>query len=302
MILWGRGLAWGTFFAVVTAASVWAEETWPSSGWVETLVKSTLRSPDLEKKAGYAVAVIDLDTGRKVWSSGHRSEQNIYPASMMKTLVAFAALQKVDRKEIRLTDQIEINQSNANEECGLGCERYGLGKRLSVEKLLRDMIIHSNNIATNQLIDLVGKDEIARTASQVGAPEIRVLRKVYVRVNPEPEILERNQGTAQAFVELYTEIASNRSGLLSDDSIELLRQLLARCHAQNRLNAHFPEHVTFFHKTGSTSDSSGDAGYYLLNDRHAVVMVGMQDFRDFKPLQRVGKAVLERFMPAGAAR
>lgn len=270
---------------------------WPSAEWFPELVRTAVGSATRADQAGYAISVVDLDTGAELWASGHRADQNVYPASMIKTLVAFTVFLKIDRKEVSLLDQIEITQNNADEECGAACSRYGRGRRQTVERLLNDMIIYSNNIATNQLIDLATKDEIARTASLIGASEIQVLRKVYARVNAEPEITERNRGTARAFVELYREIASNRSGLLSDDSLDLLRDLLARCHSRNRLNAQFPEHVTFFHKTGSTSRSSGDAGYYLLDDRRAVIVVGMQDFRDFQPLRVVGREVLRQFAP-----
>ena len=210
------------------------------------------------------------------------------------SVVAFAVLRKVDRGEVRLEQEVTISQSNADAECALGCARYGFGRSILVSTLLNDMIVHSNNIATNQLIDLVGKPFINRTAMAVDARGIQVLRKVYVQVNPEPELTVRNQGNAAAFVAFYREVVSNSRELLTASSREKLLDLLARCHSRNRLNALLPRAVTFFHKTGSTSDSSSDAGFYWLDPEHVVIIAGMHDFHDYAPLRQVGRAVFDR--------
>lgn len=270
---------------------------YPETGWFTGLITQAISSAGRRAQTSFAIAVVDRHTGQTLWSEGFREHENVYPASMVKTLVAVSVLQRVDRGEIQLTDSVTIDQVNADAECGRGCARYGNGATQTIAQLMSAMIIHSNNIATNQLIDVATKEGIARTARELGAEAIEVLRKVYVRVNPEPHIETRNRGTAAAFIELYREIVSGHRGLLSEASRSHLQDLLARCHSRTRFNARFPQNITFFHKTGSTSQSSGDAGYYFLDEDRAVIIAGLQDFRIFMTLQQMGAAILARLHP-----
>jgi beta-lactamase class A len=166
-----------------------------------------------------------------------------------------------------------------------------VGSVISVGELLAAMQIHSSNIATNQLIDLVGKPYINATADLVGAPTLRVYRKLYTEEPVEPDNPRRNEATARGYIELYREISTGAAAVLSPCSRQYLVGLLAQCHAHNRFNREFPEGVTFYHKTGSTSDSSSDAGYYYLPTGEIAILVGLQDFRDFHPLVRAGLAL-----------
>jgi hypothetical protein len=63
--------------------------------------------------------------------------------------------------------------------------------------------------------------------------------------------------------------------------------------SKSRLNAEFPETLKFFHKTGSTSDSASDAGYFRYDDEIDIVLVGLQGFSDFAPLRKVGGQTLK---------
>lgn len=229
-------------------------------------------------------------------SGAFQGNRNTYPASSIKTLVAFTLMRALDAGTVRLDDWVTISQSNAAIECRPNCSKYGPGKRIQVRTLLEDMITVSSNLATNQLADLVSKDRIQQTADLLGAHGLRFWRKVYQTQNPEPEIARRNEGNALDFLRLYEEIANPRLHLLSNESLEILRGTLARQRHNNRFNREIPQsRLPFLHKTGSTSDSSSDAGYFLLPDGSILILAGLQDFRYFLSFGEIGKKLVQSF-------
>jgi beta-lactamase class A len=248
-------------------------------GRFTSIVQAVLGEPTANERASFGVALIDPSSGESRCEDFVQPDRNIYPASTMKTLVALATLRRVDRGELGLDQSVAISQPNAAQECkDWKCSVYGPGKHVTVRKLLRDSITVSNNIATNQLIDLAGKDWINETADQVGAPGLRVFRKVYDSVDPEPEITTRNRASARAFVELYREVATGRLGIVSEESRAILVQDLGDQTINGSLNRHFPHTTKFFHKTGNTSQVTGDGGWYALKDGTLVILIGLQDF------------------------
>ena len=281
------GTAVGLFSWAATAMAV--PMSCPRGGVMERIVHDAVGDGRLQR-VGYGYAVIDAGSGRTKCEDYYEEHRGVYPASTIKTLVAIAVLRQVDCGIIQLDQKVVIDQPSADLDNQDRAD-YRRGQVHTVIDLLADMQIYSNNIATNQLIDLVGKPYINATADALGAPTLRVYRKVYTDVPAEPDNPRRNEATVRGYIELYRELASGALRVLSADSRRLLVGLLAQCHTNNRLGKDFPDSVTFHHKTGSTSDSSSDAGFYFLDNGDAAILVGLQDFRDFPALARAGLAL-----------
>lgn len=70
----------------------------------------------------------------------------------------------------------------------------------------------------------------------------------------------------------------------------------------DRFNKYFPSDLQFYHKTGRISgskitDVSVDAGWFETDDDQVVIIVGVQNFDDLKPLQQIGQFVLSLINP-----
>jgi beta-lactamase class A len=271
------------------------------SGRFARIVAETV-GPERVALSSYMALVVRAD-GTEVCTDGVNADLAVTPASTVKVLVAIALLRRLDSREIKLSRLVTIDQPNAAIDCkDSSCAVYGPGKRLRVRRLLRDMIVVSNNVATNQLIDLVGKDFIADTAQRLGAAALQIRRKLYSRAPAEPEITTPNSGTARALAAVYRELATGRLGVISKTSRRLLLRLLGQPRVRPRLSAAFPPSVRFFHKHGNTSEVSGDAGFYWLGRRTAVIIVALQSFVDYKTLRTVGRRTLALMRTLGARR
>lgn len=272
----------------------------PASGSFIEIVNRNLASSGAREKAGYLLWVVRENDGSIERKEEFQAEKEIYPASTIKTAIAFEVLRQVDHARHALGERVAISQSNAAEECrDWGCADYGPGAVHTVRELLWDMIVLSNNIATNQLIDLVGRENVNELAGRLGMAQFRLSRKVYVHQDPEPEIRLRNKLSARDLALLFHEIATGQKALLSNVSRGFLVDCLRHQHSRDRLNAWFPSDVVFYHKTGSTSFSSADSGYFYVGPGKVAILVGLQDFRriegldGFEILRHIGKETLD---------
>ncbi len=252
------------------------------NGKFQTIVFDILGKEWAQQQAGYGLSIIDIESGKIIDQEFVQPDKVIYPASTIKTLIAVAVLKQIELGRYNFNTLVKIDQVNATTECRYwNCDLYGPGRSLRVETLLWDMITVSNNLATNQLIDLAGKEFINSVAEKIQSPSLKVFRKVYDDVDPEPEITRRNEATAFGFSQLYREIASGRLGFLRDDLRSHMVKLLGNQKYHGSLNSKFKDEKTFYHKTGNTSKATGDSGFYYLNDKTVVIMTGLQDFNRY---------------------
>jgi len=86
------------------------------------------------------------------------------PASLIKLPVAVVLMHKVKTERVNLKTVIEVSDDNYTEEGSA----IRVDRKYTLEQLLKVMIDHSSNIATNQLIDYLGRDYINQVLRQQG--------------------------------------------------------------------------------------------------------------------------------------
>ena len=88
------------------------------------------------------------------------------PASLIKLPIAIALSQTASAENIDLSQKIKIDPGNFTENAeGATIE---IGKAYAVGEVMAQMIDRSDNIATNQLIDYIGRDRLARILEEMG--------------------------------------------------------------------------------------------------------------------------------------
>ncbi|MFE4106825.1 serine hydrolase [Almyronema epifaneia] len=83
------------------------------------------------------------------------------PASLIKLPIAVALMQKVTQENIDLDSKIYIDPGNFTENAN-GAKIF-VDREYPLREVMARMIKESNNIATNQLIDYIGRDAINQT-------------------------------------------------------------------------------------------------------------------------------------------
>ncbi len=87
-------------------------------------------------------------------------------ASMIKVPIALVLMHKVATEDIDLSQKIYISPGNFTEDAD--GTKIEVGQEYSLRKVMGHMIDQSNNVATNQLIDYLGRNYIEQTLKQLG--------------------------------------------------------------------------------------------------------------------------------------
>ncbi len=182
----------------------------------------------------------------------------LYPASMIKTPLALATLALAADGELRLDAVFEVDPGNmtAND------KRSPLlpGYRSPLSEILELAITRSDNVATNMLFDIVGRERatsIVRT--RFGLAHTAFHRKLSgsepLLRDPQWDGVHRNAHTAADAALLFE--------LIARDGVPFalrLREMLGRQECNEKLSTGLYPGDRFAHKTGSTDEVTHDGG------------------------------------------
>jgi beta-lactamase class A len=126
------------------------QAAWPG------LLLAELERVDRHNKGKIGVFVKDLSTGE---SASYKAGQRWYLASMVKVPVAVTVLRGVERGQFTLDTTLTVRAADYVDGSGKTNSHF-VGTPLSVRYLLEQMIIYSDNTASDMLIDLVGIAEV----------------------------------------------------------------------------------------------------------------------------------------------
>ncbi|HME81926.1 MAG TPA: serine hydrolase [Candidatus Eremiobacteraceae bacterium] len=235
----------------------------PDEDTLSRAVADALEASELRDDA--AAVVIDVDRG----SSAHwRADEDIYPASIVKLALMAEASNRFASGSLSPDDPIIVARSNitANPEPSPLVE----GAQASVSELVALMIERSDNIATNQLIDVLDRERVTSAMRALGLARFRLGRKLS---GSEPlveglDVGERNSMRPSETAQLLR--------LIADDAVPGAveqRALLVRCTDGAKLAAGVARGDRFMHKTGVTSAVNHDAGILQTADGRRFVIV-----------------------------
>jgi beta-lactamase class A len=125
------------------------------TAWEQRLLSQLPRVDDAHR-ADIGVYVRDLASGISV---GYKAGQDWYIASSVKVPVAIAVLRAVEAGQLSLDTPVTLRASDYVDGAG-NTNRQAVGTPLPVRLLIDQMIIHSDNTATDMLIDLVGVRQV----------------------------------------------------------------------------------------------------------------------------------------------
>lgn len=197
--------------------------------------------------------------------------RGIYPASMIKVPLAAACLLEAADGRFSTADRIEISECNMT----VNDEESPLvpGYRATVEELVRLAIERSDNVATNELFDLVGRERATQLAvERLGLASTRFSRKLSgsepLIEDPQWDGRHRNAHPAADAAALFARIdAGDFAGA------SFLGECLARQHWNDKLSAGLEPGDRFAHKTGDTDEVTHDGGVLTTREGRRYVLV-----------------------------
>lgn len=144
-----------------------------------------------------------------------------------------------------------------------------VGQAVSVEELVRRMIVRSSNLATNNLFELAQATAIPTLMQQIGATDIKVLRGV--EDDKAYHAGMNNTTTAYDLMLIFRAIAEKK--VVSAEASEKMIDILLAQEHNDGLPAGLPPGTRVAHKTGSITEIAHDGGIVIAPDGSRYVLV-----------------------------
>ncbi len=206
--------------------------------WVEKLEDQI---PRLEKKfdGQFGVYVYDLET-KEAFS--YKANDYWYLSSTVKVPVAIALLKMVDQKKANLNDKVTIKKSDYRDGAG-PVNWLKPGDKVSYRYLLDQMLIYSDNAATDLIIKKVGLENVNKLVAEYSIANefgpittlIDVRRKAYGKMHPKAEKLsnesflaiKKKRGSKKRTAELVKQLKIKNEDLVEKDLSKAFDQYYA---------------------------------------------------------------------------
>jgi len=229
------------------------------------------------KTSDVGIAAMDLNTGEAVSVRGNRH----YPmASTVKVAVAATYLSEVDAGRRTLGDPVAGT---------------------TAEALMNRMLIHSDNVATDQLIAALGGPATVNNwlhANNLSG--IRVDRTIAQLLAAKRDLHDvRDSSTPEAMIALLRLIDTGQA--LKPESRLVLLDIMSRCATgRNRIRALLPAGVRVEHKTGTLNGFSGDVAFVTLPDGRRIAMAMFARGGDNRPgvIATLARAIYDGYAAA----
>ena len=234
---------------------------------------------ELNKLEGrFSLAFCDLNDPTKRLFINEREEH--HAASTMKTPDMIEVFKQASEHRFNMNDRTKVrNQFKSIFDGSLysldinrddGEKLYDfIGRELSIAELTYDMIIHSSNLATNNILDFVGVHNVMHTMRDMGVEDIKILRGVEDLKAHEAGL--NNTTTAYDLMLVFKMIGKGE--IVTKTACESMIEILLDQQSNNIIPAKLPEKVKVAHKTGEIDGVRHDSGLVLLPDGRKYVLV-----------------------------
>jgi beta-lactamase class A len=218
---------------------------------------------------------MDLTTGETVSVRGNQR----YPlASTVKVAVAATYLSYVEKGDRSLDDTIS---------------------GVSAATLMKRMLVHSDNHATDLLIsNLGGPETVQKWLDWHHVEGVRIDRTIAQLLRAKRDLYDvRDSATPLAYVTFLKRLDAGY--LISDKSKNYLLDLMAQCMTgRNRMKWLLPDGTLVQHKTGTLNGLSDDVGFITLPNGHRIAVAIFARGGDNRPnaIAEAAKTIYDGFL------
>lgn len=196
-------------------------------------------------------------------------------ASLIKVPMLLCLLEEVAKNRVSLNDMRALPSSNRAGGTGILSQLPSV-QELSLRELAHLMIVLSDNVATNALIDVLGMDRINQWCRQAGLAYTELQRHM---MDAQARAQGKDNWTSAADA-CTTLLYLLQSPVLPETLRNEGLQMLADQRERGHFAATLPAEVELAHKTGSLFSLRHDAGIMTVGKRSVVLAVLGDGFTD----------------------
>lgn len=272
--------------SAVTAAVVTNDDVIAQTQELTALKTSLVELQELIPELTPTVYVFDLDTGNYVDIAGNAA---IPAASTIKLPVLVAFFRAVDDGRITVDQAMAIQSSQIVGGSG-DMQTQPPGTRYTALEVATQMIINSDNTATNMMIDLLGGAAVLNQQFADWGLSITVIN------NPLPDLEGTNTTSAQDLVRMFAHL--HKGEIVSLRSRDRIFNILQRTYNKRLLAAGVSETTVSYNKTGDIGEVLADVALMDLSNgkRYAIAALVQRpnnDGRARELIRRISQTVYQ---------
>lgn len=199
------------------------------------------------------------------------SKQQLWAASIIKIPIACEFFRLVKNDQIDENTRIKVTNENLVEGAGV-IKLLDRDDKFTLLDLVKLMLAVSDNSATNQVVDLIGWENVEKYMKQLGLKNTAYRHKMMIKAGRGP-----NLTTAEDILALFEKL-NNKELPHSEKIIEILKQQQDR----TRIPLLLPDEVEVAHKPGSLPEAMHDAG--IIYSENPFIFVFLSDDQKDKRL------------------
>jgi beta-lactamase class A len=226
---------------------------------------------DLAAEAGFDAPAIVVEPLDDPGPAVHLdSAAEIYPASMIKLPIAMVLAALVEARAFAWTDDATVSAANVT--VNDAPSPFVLGYTAELGAYVHAMLAASDNVATNVLIDVLGRETITAACASFGLRDTAVHRKLSgaLPLIDDVEATGRNRHPAGDAATLFRTLARDR---IRGARSSVVYDALAAQIWNDKLSRGLRPGDDFAHKTGDTDEVSHDGGILTLPSGHRYIII-----------------------------
>ncbi|HET7579127.1 MAG TPA: serine hydrolase [Bacillales bacterium] len=247
----------------------------------------------------YGVAVKHLGTGETACIN---EKELFQTASACKVAILATLFSEAEKGHLSLDSRLRLAADDLVPGSGV-LQKFDAGVELSVKDLATMMIIVSDNLATDKILEMIGKDKVNQLTKELGLAGMHLehsiwdLLSLYVDLDPKSKSVEsyaeleelvegtadhsgssifdmsrkNNVSTPYEMNELLEKMA--KKTLVSEDASEKMIDILKSQQFGHRLPHLLPDGVEVANKTGTIGSVVNDAGIVYMADHQGCFVI-----------------------------
>lgn len=276
--------------------------------------------------AEFGIHIKNLRTNEEVNINADKLYQmaSVFKVPILATLYDLVHQGKIDEmQKIKITEEDLVPGSGVVQELTPGVE-------LTIRDLATLMIIISDNLATDKILEIVGKENVENKMREVGLDHIHIAYPCWDLLRLVAGVGERTQNR-QSYNEIIDAFETNESDpiifseevknnlstardmsrlmemIAKDEFVskavcEDLRDIMHRQHYKQRIGGMLPPNTKVASKTGSIGTMFNDTGIvYLPDDKGEFVMTAYttgheEEYRGNDPIAKIARMAFDHFI------
>lgn len=211
------------------------------------------------------------------------ADEQFETASQIKVYIMACLYEQVAAGNKSLSDMLEYKQEHFVDGSGI-MRSFEIGTKLSVKNVCTLMIIVSDNIATNMLIDYLGIDTINKSILGFGCTHTKLFNSLHFE-----RYEHLGTHTAREYASMFERIINKT--LINEWACDEMTSILKQQHYNSTLTKYFPqklldedtrdgELIYVASKSGSFHDARSDGGFVSTPYGKYVIIILTKDFSD----------------------